>query len=143
MGVQVQFNYAQWVMRYPEFADSVDQGLAQLYFDEATVYHRNDGGGPVTDATAQLVYLNQLTAHIAKLNAPTPAGEDAAPLVGRITSASQGAVNVSVENQYPPGSPQWFQQTKYGAAYWQATALLRTFRTTPAHRRRFNPWPFG
>lgn len=142
MGVQVTFDYGAWIARYPEFA-GVDQGTAQLYFNEATLYCRNDGGGPVDDATTQATLLNMLTSHVAKLNAPKPTGEDASPLVGRIAGASQGSVNVSVENQYPPGSPQWYQQTKYGAAFWAASAVHRTLRYFRPHSRRFNPWPFG
>lgn len=146
MGVQVSFDYNAWIARYPEFA-AVRSELATLYFNEATVYHRNDGGGPVSTAALQTTFLNQLTAHIAWLNAPRDGNGNPATigqpvnasLVGRIANAVEGSVNLSIENDYPPGTPQWFQQTKYGAAYWAATAQYRTMRYIPGPRRVFGP----
>lgn len=136
MGVVVNFDYNAWVTRYPEFASPggsqpVASPLATLYFNEATMYQTNNGEGPVRDSNTQLTLLNMLTAHIASLNAPPGTGGIASPLVGRINSASEGSVSVGSENQYPPGTPQWFQQTKYGAAWWAATAQFRTMRYRP------------
>jgi hypothetical protein len=71
-------------------------------------------------------------------------GQQASPLVGRIDNASEGSVAVATQNDYPPGTPQWFQQTKYGSDYWAASAPFRTMRYRPPHHRRiFNPWPLG
>lgn len=133
MGVIVSFNYNLWTTRYPEFAVAGVNGapfispqLAQMYFDEATTYQANNGAGPIADAAVQLRLLNMLTAHIAALNMP-----GSSPLVGRIANASEGSVSVSTDNQYPPGTPQWYQQTKYGAAWWAATAQYRTMRYRP------------
>ncbi|CCE07592.1 conserved hypothetical protein [Bradyrhizobium sp. STM 3843] len=125
MGVIVQFNYAQWIARYPEFAQ-VAQPTAQEYFGEAGLYLPNDGTGPVRDAATQLRLLNMLTAHIAALNAASADGEPAPPLVGRISSATEGSVSVQTQNDYPPGTAQWFQQTKYGSAFWAATIAYRS-----------------
>lgn len=138
MGVIVAFNYAAWVARYPEF-NLVLEPLATAYFNEATVYCRNDGGGPVSTAAIQSTLLNMLTAHIAWLNAPRDANgnpsssgsQAASPIVGRISNASEGSVSVGSENNYPPGSAQWFQQSRYGAAYYAATAPYRTMRYIP------------
>ena len=92
-----------------------------------------------------------LAAHIAQLNAPqingqpgTGAGNAPAPnIVGRIANASEGSVSVSTQLDLPPGSSQWFAQTKYGLAYWQATAAYRTMRYIPGPYRAFTPWPYG
>ena len=140
----VTFDYNAWLVRYPEFS-GVSEPLAQAYWDEADAYCANDACNPAFLAT---VYngttpvpllsrlLNMLTAHIAWLNAPRDAndnpastGEAASPLVGRIASAAEGSVNVSVELK-ESGSPSeaFFSQTKYGLAYWQATAQFRTAR---------------
>jgi len=134
MGVIVSFDYNLWATRYPEFATAcgpsgapfISPALAQLYFDEATMYQANNGAGPVCDSATQLRLLNMLTAHIAALNM-----SGSSPLVGRISNASEGSVSVGSDNQYPPGTPQWYQQTKYGAAWWAATAQYRTMRYTP------------
>jgi len=125
MGVIVQFNYDRWLARYPEFSQ-VPQPTAQEYFGEATLYLRNDGTGPVRDPATQLRLLNMLTAHIAALNAPSQDGQGASPLVGRINNASEGSVSVQTENDYPPGTVQWFQQTKHGSAFWAATGAYRS-----------------
>jgi len=139
MGVIVAFNYAGWIARYPEFADSVDETTADLYFAEATIYHRNDGDGPVTDATAQLAYLNMMTAHIAARYAAQN-GIPASPLVGRISNVSEGSVSVGTEGFTGiPGSQQWLVQTKYGADYWFATTPYRTMRYVLGPRRIFDP----
>ncbi len=141
MGVTVSFNFPAWIARYPEFG-YLDETLVQLYFNEATVYHRNDGGGPVRDAGAQLTYLNMLTAHIAALNASDQNGNPASTLVGRISSAGEGSVNVGTDYQMNNPSAAWYNQTRYGAAYWSATRPYRTARYLRGWGRSFQPWPF-
>ncbi len=138
MGVAVNFNYAQWSARYPEFC-GVSAPLAQAYFDEASLYFRNDGTGPICNSAQQLLLLNMLTAHIAALNSGTN-GQPASPLVGRVNSASEGSVSVGTDLDIPPGSAQWYAQTKYGFAFWQATAALRTFRYIPNVRNVADPY---
>lgn len=120
------FNFANWVLRYPEFA-ALDPALAQLYFNEAGIYLDNSGGNVVQTDIQQLTLMNMLTAHIAALNSPGTSS----PLVGRVSTASEGSVSVGTDNQYPPGTVQWYQQTKYGAAYWVATSQYRTMMYTP------------
>lgn len=141
MGVIVTFGYPGWVARYPEFG-GVDPALVQLYFNEATMYCRNDGGGPVSTAAIQTTLLNMLTAHICQLNAALN-GQDSTQIVGRITSAGQGSVSVSTEMDLP-GSAAWFKQTKYGVAYWQATSAYKTMRYITPGQNAVNPgvWPF-
>jgi hypothetical protein len=140
MGVQVGFNIMAWRARYPEF-DDVPDPLVQQYFTEATIFHRNDGGGPVRDSNQQLVLLNMVTAHICKLNAPVR-GEPSPDIVGRISNASEGSVSVAAEMDLPPGSAQWWATTKYGIAYWTASAPFRQMRYRPGRQRNFNPWPY-
>lgn len=141
MGAVVTFNYPAWAARYPEFT-GVDPSLVQLYFNEATIYCRNDGVGPVSTDAIQTTLLNMLTAHICQLNAAIN-GQDSSQIVGRISNASQGSVSVTTEMNLP-GSAAWFAQTKYGVAYWQATAPYRTMRYMPGRQRQFDPWmPFG
>jgi hypothetical protein len=137
MGAVVTFNYPAWAARYPEFT-GVDPTLVQAYFNEATIYCRNDGGGPVSTDAIQTTLLNMLTAHICQLNAAIN-GQDSSQIVGRINSASQGSVSVGTEMNLP-GSAAWFAQTKYGVAYWQATAPYRTMRYMPGQQRQFDPW---
>ncbi|WP_048996419.1 DUF4054 domain-containing protein [Burkholderia multivorans] len=129
----VTFDYAGWLARYPEFS-SVTQATANAYFEEATLYLDNTDASPVTDLPTRSMLLGMLTAHIAALNSGIN-GQTASPLVGRINSATEGSVSVSTEYQVP-GSAQWYAQTKYGAAYWAATARYRIFQY-----RVYQTWP--
>ena len=141
----VTFNYAAWSARYPEFA-AVTQATAQEYFNEATIYWRNDGSSPCSTPAIQSTLLNMLTAFIAERysqsqNDPSPGNaKDADVPVGRISNATEGSVSGQFTNDYPPGSPQFFQQNKYGADFWQATAVYRTMRYA---RGFLQPGSFG
>ncbi len=136
----VTFNFALWIQRYPEFA-SLSSSLAQLYFNEAGLYCDNTDASPCpadpTTSFPRVNYLWMLTAHIAALNAPV-GSTPASPLVGRINSASEGSVSVQAQNDYAPGTVQWFQQTKYGSAFWAATRRFRSFVYQPGYP---NPAP--
>lgn len=142
MGVIVTFNYAQWVALFPQFA-YLGEPQAQQYFDLATAFNRNDGGGPVCNAAQQTTFLNLVTAHLAQLLAPSAAGQPASDIVGRIANATQGSVTVGTDNQYPPGTAQWWQQTKYGSMYWTASAPFRTARYIPGGQGPVEPWPYA
>lgn len=147
MGVVVAFVYAAWILRYPQFtspngAQPVSSDLATLYFNEATVYHANNGGGlPVRGVATQSILLNQLTAHIATMNALMLNGEPPSPIIGRINNASEGSVSVQTEyNTNMSDAQAWLCQTPPGAAYWAATKQYRSFRYFPGRRRVFDPF---
>lgn len=89
------------------------------------MYLNNTDNSRVSDVGQRGVLLNMLTAHIAALNSGVN-GNAPSGLVGRISSASQGSVSVSADMGPTTNSEAWYQQTKYGAAYWQATAPYRT-----------------
>lgn len=133
MGAIATFSMPTFTARYPEFA-SLPPTLAASYFAEASLYLRNDGSGPVQDPAVQLLLLNMLTAHIAKLNALNADGSSASGLVGPITSATEGSVSVSSGLVVEPGSAGWFQQTPYGYAFWSATAPYRSMQYFPRQR---------
>lgn len=132
-GAIATFDFAAWQARYPEFA-AVPQVTAEAYFAEAGLYWRNDGTGPVSTVASQQVLMNMLTAHIAALyiqaqGDPAPgAPKDPNTPVGAVTNASQGSISVAVQADYPPGTAQWFKQTKYGLSFWTATTSSRRFR---------------
>lgn len=119
----VTFDYATWVTRYPEFSE-VSGELARMYFDEATLWLRNDGSGPVREPATQLRLLNMLTAHIAALNSGAN-GQTPSPFVGPITNASEGSVSVGANVLAAPGTSAWYVLTRYGAEFWAATAAYR------------------
>jgi len=138
----VVFDYTGWSVRYPELASTTIQALAQAYFDnDAVLFLDNSACSPVPDVTKRAALLNMIVAHIASLNSRTADGQAASPLVGRITNASEGSVSVAVDMP-APDSAAWWMQTKYGAAYWQATASLRTARYVPGCQPAFDIPPF-
>jgi hypothetical protein len=149
VGVIVAFNYAAWLALFPEFTSPggsipVTEPQATSYFGIATAIHRNDGGGPVNDAGIQTNLLNFLTAHVAALYATPANATSASTLVGRISQAAEGSVNVSVELPASMGaSSAFFTQTKYGLMYWAAAAPYRTARYIPNDRNPVNAGTFG
>lgn len=132
------FDYTLWATRYPDLAQSVSSSTAATYFAEAGLYLNNTDSSIVQDVNARLVLLNMLVAHLAALYSAI-GGQAASPLVGRITNAAEGSVNVQAQFDVPPGTAQWFAQTKYGAAFWAATAPYRTMRYVPTPPYPGNP----
>lgn len=127
------FDYVRWVTAYPEFAKVTEEQANEL-FEMATLYLDNTDGSPVVDVNRRLMLLNIVTAHLAALG-PGVNGVAGSGLVGRITSASEGSVSVSVDAGTAEGIANWFMQTKYGAAFWWATQRFRLFRYVPGPTR--------
>lgn len=131
----VAFDYNGFIARYPEFA-SVSQPLLNAYFAEATIYLDNTDASPVCNLAIRSMLLNMIVAHIIAMNA-TVNGIAPSPLVGRVSNATEGSVSVGTEYAVP-GTAAWYSQTKYGAAYWEATkryrmALYLPGTSRPAH----------
>lgn len=140
----VTFDYAMWAARYPEFDASVGEAQASAYFTEATMYCDNERGSRIRDVGIRAVLLNMVTAHIAELARVDASGNLANPLVGRISNANEGSVSVAVDYKLTSGGQEWYAQTKYGAAYWQATAMYRRGRYHPGLQPVFDVFPgFG
>lgn len=140
MTAAVTFDYAAWIVEYPEFS-LVSSGQAQGYFNRAGLYFINDACNPAFGAGTLLMLLNLLTAHIAWLNAPRNAlgqpdstgTQTASSLVGRINTATEGSVSVGSEFKGDGGPTQdWYLSTRYGSDFWVATGWTRTGRYIPA-----------
>lgn len=137
----VTFNLAKWIGMYPEFA-AITEPMGQGYFNRAMFLCADTVFNPAAyvcgspnNMQETLLYL--LTSHIAWLNAPRDgSGAPAAvgmptPLVGRISSATEGSVSVSADmGDANSGSPSqaWYEQTRYGAEYWAMTVGMRSAR---------------
>jgi hypothetical protein len=130
----VQFDYDQFVGKYPEFADRTVEQL-QDFFDATGDLHRNDGNGPVQDPVQQLRLMYLLMAHLIKLSSLSSGTN----MVGPITSESVGPLSASTKGfEGLPGTQQWYVQTQYGATYWAATAAYRGLRYRPGPTRVFD-----
>ena len=135
----VIFSYTDWSLLYPQLALWIGAPAAQMYFNQATLYLDNTSSSLVKDLTQRTALLYMLTSHIAQLLAPQN-GQNASPLVGRITDATEGSVTVRAEMKYGEGSAQWYQQTTYGSMYWAVTAQYRIMRYMPPPFRSFQPY---
>ena len=91
----------------------------------------NTDASYVTDLGIRQRLLFLVTAHLAALYSGI-GGQPASPLVGRVAQATEGTVNVSVDAGPVTASQAWWMQTKYGAAFWQASMRYRTMRYVPA-----------
>lgn len=125
----VTFNATDFLARYPEF-NPLAPSLLPLYFGEATLYLDNSLSSPVQQIEQRTPLLYMLTAHIAALNGGAN-GQTPQSIVGRINTAAEGSVSVGADMGQVPGTAAWYMQTKYGAAYWQATAAYRTTQYLP------------
>lgn len=128
------FNYVNFALRYPEFANLPGTKIQQLnliFTQDAGLYLNNTDCSIVQNITRRTILLNMLTAHIAFLGGMLSADGQALP-VGRVSEAHEGTVGASLEYTAPePGSGPWFNQTAYGAAFWQATTSLRGMHYRP------------
>jgi hypothetical protein len=128
------FNPTAFKARYPEFA-AIDNGVLTGMFAEAGLYLNNTDCSIVQDVARRGVLLNMLTAHIAFIGGVLNADGQPRP-VGRVSAATEGSVSASFEGVPPtPGSGAWFNQSQYGAAFWQATSNLRSARYIPCPTR--------
>ncbi len=126
MGIAV-FNPSVFIGRYPEFtaAYSANPPLFASMFAEAGLYLDNTDCSIVQDVALRGTLLSMVTAHIAFLGGLLTADGQPRP-VGRVSSAGEGAVSASFDyTPATPGSGAWFQQSQYGAAFWQATTSYR------------------
>lgn len=146
---QVSFSYQDWLAAYPSFAGRVSAGQAEGFFQLAELILNNTGSSPVRNVTKRRTLLWLLVAHQAQLfatDATTQSGDPstgspAAPPVGRISSATQGAVSITLDGSALPRQAGWFSQTQYGLIFWQATASLRQMRFLPGQSHPARLWP--
>jgi hypothetical protein len=146
----VTFSPTAFKTAYTAFATVSDADL-NLDFMAAELFLNNSCCSIVKDAVKREKLLNLLVAHLATLlqgaNGQPPSG-----LVGRIDKAQEGTVSVSASWAADMSmSEAYFSQTQYGAMFWQATAMYRTFHyiAPPANPcmgaglGRSGGWPFG
>ena len=139
----VVFETGRFLTRFPEFDNVADEQL-QALFNEATLYLDNTDASLVTNVAAREALFMLLVAHLAQLNFGSKTSP-ATPLVGRVTSVSEGSVSISGDAPALPGTATWYGLTKYGISYWQATAPWRTMhyrpgRSWPQERTRGGQW---
>lgn len=146
----VTFDPAAFYAQFPELS-SVSVPQLQSYFAMASSgLIDNTDCSRVPDLPPQGGLRTQVlllaTAHLAKLLA-TINGQAPSGLVGRISSAAEGSVNVTTELGILSQSAQFWITTNYGLMVWQMLAPLRTAFWVSGPVRNMNPLqpgaPFG
>jgi hypothetical protein len=127
------FDPAAFKARYPQFVNVPDQTLTYC-FQDAGLYLNNTDCSPVQDVIKRTSLLWMLTAHIAQLTGLL-SSDGQSQAVGRVSSATEGSVSVSLDMGATTGTEAWFLQTQWGAAFWQATSYLRSMRYIPEPTR--------
>ncbi len=129
----VAFDPYAFKAAYPAFCN-VPVPTLSFAFQQAGLYLTNTDCSPVQNVAKRTILLWMLTAHIAALGGATDPSGQPMP-VGRASNATEGSVSVAFA--YSADNAQaWFDQTQYGAAFWQATLSLRQFRYIPAPPQR-------
>lgn len=118
----VEFNVNKFRSLYPNLKATDDQ--LNWYFVESAMLLNNTSKSCVKSLAEREVLLFLLVAHFAVLQQRIDGGNEA---VGRLASASQGSVSVSLDNGQTTLSDKWYQQTPYGSKYWALTAKYRSF----------------
>jgi len=120
MGAVATFILSDWRAQFPMFSNVGDAQVMAAETAAAQIC-RNDGGSPIptqyVDTQTQALYW--LTAHICQLLYGSVSQPATPGLLGRVSDAAEGTVHVGTE--YMPMTPTnaWFNQTQFGAFYWQ------------------------
>lgn len=117
----VVFNPAEFRELYPKIT-ATDAQLED-YFAMAETFLDNTPCSIITDLKARKRMLYLLVAHIATLTGMAEAGNN---IVGRISSATEGSVSVSLDFGTMGNNERWYLQTPWGAMYWQLTKKYRS-----------------
>lgn len=119
----VEFNPAEFKEIYPI---DINDSQLNMCFSKAELRLNNTKNSLVCDLKERKILLYLLTAHLALIQDRINKGNDS---VGRIASASEGSVSVSLD--FPTNGSAlmaWFAQTPYGAEFWTLTSKYRTMR---------------
>lgn len=117
----VVFDPAEFRALYPSIT-ATDLQL-EMYFAMAETFLDNTPCSVVKNEESRKRMLYLLVAHIATL---TGMAEKGNPVVGRISSATEGTVSVSLDYGTMGNNERWYLQTPWGAMYWQLTKKYRS-----------------
>ncbi|STK44068.1 Uncharacterised protein [Escherichia coli] len=107
----VTFDCRMFVSLYPEFSTVTPELLTAVFNQATALYLDNTDDSPVTDLKEREQLLFLLVAHLCALRGLGNGRDGQAGLVGRITSASEGSVSVSVDNSGSNDASWWYLQT--------------------------------
>lgn len=117
----VVFDPAEFRALYP-LITATDVQLED-YFAMAETFLDNTECSLVKDLKSRKRMLYLLVAHIATITGTAEKGNN---IVGRISSATEGTVSVSIDYGTMGNNERWYLQTPWGAMYWQLTKKYRS-----------------
>ena len=115
MNVVVEFDVEDFKKTHPEM-NNVDDDIFTSLFGNACLLLDNTENSRVQDLNERKLLLYLLILHLYYLS------ERGGQAVGLMTGASEGNVSASFAGL---NNANWYQQTQWGALYWQATAKYR------------------
>lgn len=126
----VEFDVEDFKRTHPGIKD-VDDDILTSLFGNACLLLDNTENSRVQDLNERKLLLYLLILHLYYLN------ERGGQAVGIMTGASEGNVSASFTGL---NNANWYQQTQWGALYWQATAKYRRGVRYIAPSRNCSPW---
>jgi len=149
MSACVTFNFPSWLALFPQFGVTTPQfnalaetQVTQLILPLAEQYCEGVLRMTTNKPALQTQLLNLMVSHVAQLLFGSST-QPPSPLVGRISTASEGSVSVGVEFPTTPDNA-WFLQTVYGSMFWQLALPFRLGRyaakVTPQPQFVGGPW---
>jgi len=117
----VVFDIAEFRALYPSIK-ATDAQLV-MFFSIAEGFLDNSECSVVKDLEQRKYMLYLLVAHMAALNQQTESGN---AVVGRLATATEGTVSISLDYGTMGNNERWYLQTPYGAMYWQLTKRYRS-----------------
>lgn len=117
----VVFDPVEFRALYPTIQANDDQ--LEMYFEMAETFLDNTKCSVVKDLGARKRLLYLLVAHIATLTGQAEQGNN---VVGRVSSATEGTVSISLDYGTMGNNERWYLQTPWGAMYWQLTKKYRS-----------------
>lgn len=118
----VVFDIPEFRALYPSIV-ATDAQL-RMFFSIAEGFLDNTECSIVKDVEARKTMLYLLVAHLASLNQQAEGGN---AVVGRVASATEGSVSISLDYGTMGNNERFYLQTPYGNLYWQMTKRFRSF----------------
>lgn len=131
-----QLDPTEWLKKYPMYDNLTIEQVEDLLI-AATDFLENTVCSVIRDVEKRkrLIYL--VAAHLAYLLYQDKNGNGGSSgLVGRLSSATEGSVSVGATMANAPFSAEFFLQSPFGFAFWQATMVYRMGLYTPRARCR-------
>lgn len=137
---QYDFNYSEWIARYPEFSTKINPIQAKNYSDlSVSFFNPTKNGSIVCDPKERMNLFYLLVAHTAYV---MNLGHDGVQLGGVVNSVSEGSVSISSDTSSLAGMEAWLAKSNYGQMFAALTKKYRSalyIRARPNYKNRIGP----